>query len=122
MSIFDILDPLAIKWLYQLRVGLSHLYDHKWKHGFRDILSDKCTICNCTESLEHYFLHCVRFTDARRTLFDFILTLNNINFDQFVSNDKIKFLLYGDTSLGVAVNRSVIKTTLSYLKDTERFV
>ena len=121
MSIFDIHDSLGIKRLYQLRVGLSPLYDHKWKHGFRDIFSDKCVTCNCTESLEHYFLHCTRFIEARRILFDFFLTFNNFNFDQLISKVKIKIMLYGDPSLGIVVNRSLIKATLLYIKDTDRF-
>ena len=35
-SLFDACDPLGIKLLTRLRVGLSHLRDHKFKHGFRD--------------------------------------------------------------------------------------
>ena len=45
-SIFDILDPMGIKWLYQLRVGLGSLYEHKFKHNFSDTPFDKCVVCN----------------------------------------------------------------------------
>ena len=39
-SIFDIHDPLGVKWLFQLRVGLSPLYEHKKNHNFIDTPSD----------------------------------------------------------------------------------
>ena len=35
-SIFGILDTVAIKWLFQLRTGLSPLNHHKKKHSFLD--------------------------------------------------------------------------------------
>jgi len=119
-SIFDIHDPPSIKWLYQLRVGLSCLLDHKWKHGFKDIPSDKCQVCNCTESVDHYFLHCTRFIDARSILFVSLEDLN-INFYQLVSHAKLKLLLYGDKSFSFITNQLLIKSTLIYLKDTGRF-
>ena len=40
--IFDIHDPIRLKWLFQLRVGLSPLYAHKKNHNFSDTLCDKC--------------------------------------------------------------------------------
>ena len=65
---------LVIKVLYQLRVGLSPLRDHKIKHNFSDTLSDKCAVCNRTENLEHFFSHCTRFIEARLSLFNFVHT------------------------------------------------
>ena len=35
-SIFGIHDPLGLKYLFQLRVGLSPLRSHKWRHNFAD--------------------------------------------------------------------------------------
>ena len=102
----------------QLRVCLGPLYDHKWNHDF----IDKCVVCNRAENLEHYFLNCARFTEACHALLDFVWSLNNVNFEHLVSNDKIKLLLYGDTSLGVVVNRLVIKATLEFLNDSKRFL
>ena len=97
--IFDIHDSLGMRWLFQLRIGLSPLYEHKRNHNFIDTPSDKCDVCNRTENLEHFFLHCTRFTEARRILLDFVQTLS-VNFDQLQSQEKIKVLLYGDNSFG----------------------
>ena len=121
-SIFDIHDPLSIKWLYQLRIGLSSLHAHKWRHGFKDIPNDKCATCNQTENIEHYFLVCNRFIDARANLFENIQTHNCVAFDNLLICNKLNLLLYGNISFGVAVNRDIIKATLTYLKETERFL
>ena len=40
-SIFHIHDSLGVRWLYQLRVGLSPLNEHKMNHHFLDTPSDK---------------------------------------------------------------------------------
>ena len=38
-SIFDIHNPLGIKLLTRLRLGLSHLHEHKIRHCFQDTLN-----------------------------------------------------------------------------------
>ena len=92
------------------------------KHNVSDTPSDKCVVCKRTENLEHFFLHCTRYTDARRTLFNFVLTLNVVNLEQLQSQGKIKLLLYGDTSFSDAINKLLLKATLKCLRDSERFL
>ena len=41
-----------MKWLFQLRVGLSPLQAHKNNHNFSDTPCDKCDVCERTENLE----------------------------------------------------------------------
>ena len=57
-SIFGIHDTVAIKWLFQLRVGLSPLNHRKKKHNFLDTPSGNCRTCNVTEDTEHFLLDC----------------------------------------------------------------
>ena len=119
-SIFGIHDPLGTKRLFQLRVGLSPLLEHTKKHNFLDTPSNICTICKSPENTEHFFLHCARFTEARYTFLNTIHLLNR-NFHLLVPEEKSLFLLYGDKSLAIDINKLVLKATLKYLKDTERF-
>ena len=114
--IFDIHDPIGMKWLFQLRVGLSPLYAHKKNHNFSDTPCDKCDVCKRTENLEHFFLHCIRFTETRRTLLNSILTLN-VNFNQLNPQNKIQLLLFGDTSFSDAINKLLLISTLKFLRD-----
>ena len=39
---FNINDSVGVKLLTRLRLGFSHLRDHKFKHGFRDISNPLC--------------------------------------------------------------------------------
>ena len=119
-SIFDIHDSLGIKWLFQLRVGLSPLNEHKNNHNFIDTPSDKCIVCKRSENLEHFFLHCTRFIESRKTLLDLIQSLD-VNFRLLQARDKIKLLLYGNSSLNYATNRLLLKATLKFLHDSKRF-
>ena len=110
--IFDIHDPIGMKLLFQLRVGLSPLYAHKKNHNF----SDKCDVCQRTENLEHFFLYCIRFTETRRTFLNSVLTLN-VNFNQLNPQNKIQLLFYGYTSFSDAINKLLLISTLKFLRD-----
>ena len=57
-SIFDIYNLYGIKLLTRLLPGLSHLYEHKFKHGFNDTINPICICGGDIELLNHFFLHC----------------------------------------------------------------
>ena len=64
-------NPKGIQLLTRLRLGLSHLQDHKFKHNFQDALNP---ICNCGEDIEtlcHLF-HCSLYTNDRLALLNVI--------------------------------------------------
>ena len=67
-SIFNIHNPCEIKLLTRLRLGLSHLRDHKFRHGFQDTLNPLCDCGNDTETITHLFLQCTSFHIPRQTL------------------------------------------------------
>ena len=48
----------GIKLLTRLRLGLSHLNEHKFNHNFDDCANPFCTYSLEPESTSHYFLHC----------------------------------------------------------------
>ena len=57
--------------LTRLRVGFSHLREHKFRHGFLDIVDPICSChTNAVENTEHYLLHCSNFANHRTVLFD----------------------------------------------------
>ena len=122
-DIFGVHDTKGIKRLFQLRVGLSPLKDHKKKHNFRDTFFD---ICNClreSETTEHYLIRCITFSNERKLLMDSIspiLTANNlILLDDF---SKVRCLLYGHDSFSHNDNASILRATLKFMDDTERFM
>ena len=57
-SVFRCHNPKEIKSLTRLRLGLSHLREHKFKHGFLDSLNPICSCGQNIEILTHFLLHC----------------------------------------------------------------
>ena len=46
--VFGIHDPVGLRYIFQLRLGLSHLRSHKKRHNFTDIQSD---LCSCLQGV-----------------------------------------------------------------------
>ena len=82
-SLYDIHDPNGIKWIFQLRVGLSALKSHKKSHNFQDTPDDTCHCTLSAETSHHYLLHCPNFINHRNDLVQAInpvMFANNIHF------------------------------------------
>ena len=112
-SIFNCHNPKGVKLLTRLRLGLSHLRDHKFKHSFQDSLNP---ICNCgtdVETTTHYRLHCPLFSDESLILINNILNLNDSRFSEV--------LLFGNSSFNNTKNTSILNTTIEYIVSSKRF-
>ena len=69
-STLNVHNHHGIKLLTRLRVGLSYLREHKFRHNFQDSLDP---FCNCGRHIEttiHCFLHCSNYSNQRKTLFE----------------------------------------------------
>ena len=86
---YGIYDPLGIRLLNRLRLGFSHLREHKFRHNFADTLNPLCSCSLETEDTEHYFLRCQNNLSFRITLMN---DLNNIYtaIASLNSNDQIE--------------------------------
>ena len=56
-SVFNCFNFRGVKLLFGLRLGLSHLRKHKFKHGFQDSLNPICKCGNEIETSAHFLLH-----------------------------------------------------------------
>ena len=74
-SVFGIHDPKVLSYLTQLRVGLSKLNFHKFKHNFRDTINPMCPTSDGIEDTEHFLLLCPSFDLQRRDLLTGIVEL-----------------------------------------------
>ena len=118
-SIFDTHNPLGIKPLTRLRLGLSPLHEHKFRHCFQDTLNPLCECAKDIESKMHFFLHCTKFLIPRLTLFQKIRNIDNIlsqSETQLTQN-----LLYGNQNYHPSINRLIINSIIEYIISTERF-
>ena len=117
-SIFNIHNPYRIKLLTRLRLGLSHLCDHKFRHCFQDTLNPLCDCGNDTEITTHFFLHWPSFHIFRQTLLN---NIRNIN-EKILSHGEeqlIQTFLFGNPNFNLAVNRLILNATIEYLISTE---
>ena len=65
-KIFNIHDQVGIKLLTRLRLGLSHLREHKFRHNFEDTLNP---LCSCSIEVEmHFFLRSHFFNEIQDIL------------------------------------------------------
>ena len=113
-------NPKGIKLLSRIRLGLSHLRKHKFKHSFQDTLNP---ICICGKDIEtpcHYLLACPNYDVERSTLLNNLRQIapNILNYN----NSRItQVLLYCDTSFKNETKTNILKNTISYLLATKRF-
>ena len=67
-DIFNIRCSTGLKLLTCLRLGLSHLREHKFNHNFKNTLNPLCPCSLESESTSHFFLHCHNFVEQRNNL------------------------------------------------------
>ena len=67
-SIFGCHNPIGVKLLTRLRLGLSHLCEHKFKHSFEDTLIPLCSCGKEVETFFHFVRSCPNYSDERLTL------------------------------------------------------
>ena len=118
-SVYNCHNPRGICLITRLRLGLSHLREHKFKHGFQDTLNPLCSCGNDVESTEHFLLHCPQFVNERCTL---LSTLGNFNCSllENTSNVLTQTLLFGNMSLSPSDNSKILNATIDFILATKR--
>ena len=110
----------GLKLLTRMRLGLSHLADHKFRHNFQDCLNPICSCGQEIETTSHFLLHCLNYRCARKTFFEKInLIDSNIlqQSDLFITND----LLFGSEKLKDDKNNALLTSTTEFIQFMERF-
>ena len=120
-SIYNIHDPVGIKYLTRLRLGLSHLNEHKFRHNFQDCLNPLCSCSLEVETTNHYFLHCHYYNDIRKTLLDTVKEITNICLSDFSDETLVNLLLYGNSIYSLEENKEVIKASINFILLSQRF-
>ena len=102
-STFNCFNNKGIKHIARLRLGLSHLRDHKLKHGILDCLNPVCSCGLDVETTCHYLLHCPNFTNERSIPLSIVSTINESSLTSCDASI-VKLLLNGDESLDLETN------------------
>ena len=102
---YNCFNTKGIKHLTKLRLGLSHLRDHKFKHGFLDSLNP---LCSCGFKIKTTcLLHCPNFINGRSLLLNNVSRLTK---DKLTSCDTLvtQLLLDGDNSSDLVINTLIL--------------
>ena len=86
---------IGIKLITRLRLGFSHLREHKFKHNFQDTLNPLCSCSIEAESTSHYFLRCYFFDVLRATLMNDLTNIDN-DLPTVRAENLTNILLYGN--------------------------
>ena len=116
---FAVFNPPLLRYIFQLRVGLSRLRHHKKRHNFVDTPSDLCLCKNGVENTSHYLLVCPFYAIHREVL---LSSVENVIRDKNLNRtlNSTDLFLYGDPSLSTSDNQTIIFATLDYIDKTNR--
>ena len=118
-DVFNVFRPNLLRYLFQLRLGLSRLRQHKKSHNFADTPSDLCICKTGVEDTRHYLLMCPFYASHREVL---LTSVENIvrdkNLDQSMNSPNL--FLYGDSSLSTPENQAIISATLTFIENSNR--
>ena len=115
-SIYNIHNPLGVKYLTRLRIGFSYLKEH----NFQDSVDPMCSCSSGIEATIHLFLHSTNFNIQRQTLFDKIATTDT-NILTENEDSIVNILLFGKPNSENSVNNALLNAPIKYILPTERF-
>ena len=118
-SIFNIYDPQGSKLLNRLRLGFSHLREHKSWHNFTDTVNPLCLCGLETESTDHFFPRCQNYVSFRASIMNELSS--NYGIDSLRPSALLEVILCGDKMLDVKSSQRILTATISYIKNTQRF-
>ena len=81
--VYDIHEPTGLRYLFQLRLGLSQLRSHKNSYGFVDTPSDICLCRLGSEDTRHFLFSCLFYATKRAVMISSVnekLLKNSLNY------------------------------------------
>ena len=113
-NIFNIFDPQGLTLSTRLRLGFSHLNEHRFKRNSGECMNPKCSCSLEIEDTSHYLLHCHHFTIHRFDLTNLVKSICK-NSESITDNNKTFFLLYGDSRFDENKNKIMLQSSLTYM-------
>ena len=117
--LFNCHNPKGIKFITRLRLGLSNLREHKFKHSFQDSLNPFCSCDLDIESTAHFLLHCPMYIAERQALLSTIKNIDS-NLLHLCEHVLIIPLLFGSNSFDTNANTNVLDATTEYIISTKK--
>ena len=115
-SVFNFNNSKGLKFVTRLRLRLSLLREHKFKHSFQDSINPLWSCSLDVESTIHYFLQCPLFTIKRHTLLNTISQIDNKLLDNNESN--LTQHLFCNPYRDTKTNTEILNATVNYVLTT----
>ena len=118
-SIFNIHNPMGIKYLTRLRLGFSHLKEHKFKPNSQDSVDPSAAVVLKQSQRNTFFSIALTLIYKEK----YFLTNFELNTDVLTGNDDyiVKTLLLGKQDFDNATNKLLLEATIDFIIATERF-
>ena len=117
---FNVNDSVRVKLLTRPCLGSSHLLEHKFRHGFRDILNPLYPCSIEAKTTAYYFLRC-HFYNANRSALMNELNEIDISFSTLNKNKFIDLILYHSDKFDDKKNCNILMCTIKFIKGSQRF-
>ena len=119
--VYRVHHPRGLKLLTRLRLGFSHLREHKFRHNFHDTINPfRLCKTNDIETNEHFLLHCPNYSTQRLILFD-NLRANGISFLPLNSSSVVKLFLYGCDNHNITTDKIILLNVIEFIIQSKRF-
>ena len=109
--VYYVHNSLCLKLLAWLRLGLSHLIQHKFNHNFQDCLNPLCSCSLVVDSVSHFFLHCQYYSNICSTLLNELQSIDTNLLNQ-EDDIVIEIILYGSTKFNTNQNFRLLNSSI----------
>ena len=86
-------NPQCLKFLTRLRLGLSHLNEHRFRHNFKDCINSLCSCSLEVENTLYFSLHCHHYSTFRMCLMNKVNQIDE-NFSYLSDDNKGAYIKY----------------------------
>ena len=114
-KIYNINDTIGIKLITRLRLGISHLREHKFKHNFEDTLNPLYSCSIEVESTTHYFLRCHIFDALLATLMNDLRNVDS-GLSTLRTENFTNILLQSNQIYDDKTNQKILMLAIRYIK------
>ena len=122
-SVYNNRKPIGLKLLTRLRLGLSHVNEHRFNHNFENCVNPLCIYLYSleAETTSHFFLYCHYYHLIRLTLFINELWEIDMNLPNLSEKKFLNIILYGSSHFSDSQNQSILNSTIKYITDSNHF-
>ena len=119
-SLFNVHNPIDVKYFNRLRLSFSHLNEHKFHHNFRDTVTLLCCCNTETETTRHYLLRCHLLPEKITKPLENLKSLDN-TFLSHYDDDLLQIFLYGSHVFSFSVNNKIWSLTIDFSRIDKTF-